>query len=264
MKVVILCGGKGTRLREETETRPKPLVKIGDAPILWHIMKQYSHYGFNEFILCLGYKGESIKEYILNLEVMSNDFTLVFGDERKLVLETRRHQEPWSITCVDTGEDTPTGGRLYRIRDYIKDEDFMATYGDGVSDVNIADVLKFHWATGKKSTLTAVNPSTAFGVVEVENNLAKSFKEKPQLQGMINGGFFVFRRDIFSYLHEDSVLEEEPLRKLAEERELAAFTHHGFWFCIDTFKQVEELRKMYATNQTPWMIWANGPRKAKE
>ncbi len=252
--VVILCGGTGTRLREETEYRPKPLVPVGDMPILWHIMKHYGRHGFREFILCLGYKGHMIKEFFLNYPWMANDVTLHLKTHRRVIHE-RRRPEDWKITFAETGLSTPTGGRVARIRKLIKSPAFCVTYGDGLSNVDLGKLLAFHRARKKTATLTAVHPPSPFGVIESQRGLARSFKEKPRLEGLINGGFFVFDRKIFSYLSDDSVLEEEPLRLLAERSELAVHEHRDFWMCMDTFKDVERLNRMWAAGDRPWVTW---------
>ena len=257
MKVVILCGGMGTRLREETEYRPKPLVKIGPQPILWHIMKIYSEQGFNDFVLCLGYKGEMIKEFFVNFDWMSQDFTLDLKTGKRVPLGQNPPMEDWKITFADTGIQTNTGGRIKRIQNLIEDDVFMCTYGDGLSNVDINALLKFHQNSGKIATLTAIHPMSPFGVIEVEGGLAKTFKEKPQLDGLINGGFFVFSRGIFDYLEDNSVLEEEPLRRLAYDKQLSVYEHKGFWQCMDTFKDVERLNAMYERGERPWMFWEN-------
>jgi len=252
--VVILCGGLGTRLREETEFKPKPLVAVGDMPILGHIMKIYGRYGFREFILCLGYKGHLIKEFFLNYPWMANDVTLHLRDHRQVVHEVRP-AEDWQITFADTGLHTPTGGRVAKVRKYIKSDDFCVTYGDGLANVDLDRLVAFHRAKKKIATLTAVHPMSPFGVIESEDGLARSFKEKPRLEGLINGGFFVFNRKIFDYLTEDSVLEEEPLRTLAGRGQLAVYEHRDFWMCMDTFKDVERLNRMWAEGRRPWVVW---------
>jgi len=254
MKVVILCGGRGTRLLEETEFKPKPLVKIGNMPILWHIMKGYSHFGFYDFILCLGYKGEMIKEFFVNFSWMTNDFTLELIKGEK-IFHSSSPIENWKITFVDTGLETPTGGRIKAIEGYIDDETFMATYGDGVSNVDIKMLLEFHKEKGKIATLTAVHPPSQFGVIEEKNGIASSFKEKPILEGLINGGFFVFNRKIFDYLSFDSVLEEEPLRQLTRDGQLSVYLHSGFWMCMDTFKQAQILNNMWNKGERLWKVW---------
>jgi glucose-1-phosphate cytidylyltransferase len=255
---VILCGGKGTRMKEETEFKPKPMVKVGQKPILWHVMKIYAYYGVKEFILCLGYKGEMIKEYFLNYQELNNDFTLDLSPDKKKVVIHHKDLEDWKITFADTGEESMTGSRIAQIEKYIgNDEEFFLTYGDGLSDVNINELYKFHKKQGKIATLTAVQPFSYFGVIEVEKGLVKNFQEKPKLEGTINGGFFVCNKKIFKYLSKDPscVLEQEPLKELTKERQLSAFEHKGFWFAMDTYKHVETLNKMWESNNPPWKVW---------
>ena len=252
--VVILCGGTGTRLREETEFKPKPLVPIGDMPILWHIMKLYGHYGFRRFVLCLGYKGHLIKEFFLEYPWRSNDVTLHLKSHRQVV-HGAHPPEDWEITFAETGQATPTGGRVKKIEKYVKGDLFCVTYGDGLSNVNLDALLAFHRSKKKTATLTAIHPMSPFGVIEASGGLARSFKEKPRLEGLINGGFFVFDRDVFDYLQEDSVLEERPLRTIAAEGGLAVHEHRDFWMCMDTFKDVERLNHMWAAGERPWVVW---------
>lgn len=256
MKVVILCGGMGTRMKEETEFRPKPLVEIGGMPILWHIMKIYFHYGFNEFVLPLGYKGNMLKDYFVNYEWMSNDFTLNLQSRHKNFYY-RRRLEDWSITFVDTGLETNTGGRVKKIEKYIQEDEFMLTYGDGVADINIPELLAFHKSKNKIATLTGVHPMSSYGVVEIgDSGTVKGFKEKPHLDGWINAGFFVFHRKIFEYLDDNVVLEKEPMQRLAAEDQLAIYLHHGFWKSMDTHKDQQVLNKLWAEyNSPPWKIW---------
>lgn len=258
IKVVILCGGFGTRLKEETEFRPKPLVEIGNRPIIWHIMNLYSYYGFNNFILCLGYKGEMIKDYFLNYELMINDFTINLNSKRQIIYhddETQQKQD-WNVTLVDTGLETGTGGRVKRIEKFIYEDTFMLTYGDGVADINIGKVLEFHKKMDKIGVLSAVHPPSRFGVIEHDGqSLVRGFKEKPYLDGLINGGFFVFKREFFNYLNEGSVLEKEPLGKLTQENQLATYVHPGFWKCMDTFKDARELNHLWNNGEAPWKIW---------
>jgi len=252
MKVVILCGGKGTRMREETEYRPKPLVEIGGKPILWHIMKSYSSYGLNDFILCVGYKGEMIKQYFMDMYWRNNDFTLHFNGDRKIEYHTKE-EEDWNITIINTGIETMTGGRLKQVEKYIDDKEFMFTYGDGLSNVNIIELLEFHRKKGKIGTLTGVNPISTFGVMEVKDGIVNSFKEKPILNNRINGGFMVFNRDIFKYLgSEDCFFEQEPIRNLAKDKQLAVYEHNGFWTAIDTFKDVEAVNKLWDKGEHLW------------
>ena len=233
MKVVILCGGKGTRLREFTEDIPKPLVEIGGKPILWHIMKIYSHYGFNDFILCLGYKGKIIEDYFKN-----------------------NNHENWNIEFVDTGEKSNKGQRIKAVEKYIKDEDFFVAYGDDVADVNIKECLDYHLKNGKIVTLTAVNPESQFGIMEVnDNNEIIEFKEKPKLDHWINGGFFVFNKKIFSYITDDYDLEKETFNELVKEKQICAFKHPGFWKCMNTFKDTIELNELWDKDKAPWKVW---------
>jgi len=252
IKVVILCGGRGTRLVEETEYRPKPMVHIGDRPILTHIMNIYSGYGFKDFILTLGYKGAMIKDYFLNFDYYTNDFTIDLGEGKVITPHTRRHPD-WRITLANTGEETLTGGRIKRIEPYIDGDTFMMTYGDGVSDIDISQLLKYHRKMGKIATVTGVHPMTRFGELEIKDGLVKEFREKPQVKtGLINGGFFVFQREVFNYLSEDGSLERKPLERLARDGELAIFRHNGFWHCMDTYRDMEQLNEIWATGAAPW------------
>jgi glucose-1-phosphate cytidylyltransferase len=257
MKVVILCGGKGTRLREETEFRPKPMVNIGDRPVLWHIMKIYAHYGFKEFVICLGYKGDIIKDYFLNYEMMNNDFTIDLGSKKDIQIHSDHEENDWQITLADTGEESQTGARVKRIEKYINDNIFMLTYGDGVSQINIKDLLNFHKSHEKIGTMTGVHPPSRFGEFSTEKNKITRFNEKPQSsEGMINGGFFVFNRDFFNYLDEDEncVLEKEPLKNLAEDGELMLYQNSAFWQCVDTYRELEILNKLWKEDK-PWKVW---------
>ncbi len=258
MKVVILCGGKGERLREETEFKPKPLIEIGNMPILWHIMKIYSHYGYNDFILLLGYKGYMIKEFFLNFEYMSNDFTLNLENKKKpIVFHKNAERENWNITFIDTGLDTNTGGRIARIKYLISDEDFFLTYGDGLSNININKLYEFHKKKGKILTLTGVSPYSTFGILKVKDGLVQSFKEKPRMKDQINGGFFVSNKKIFKYLSEDRecIFEKAPLKSLAKDNELAVYEHDSFWAAMDTYKQVKHLNDLWNTPSSPWKVW---------
>ncbi|MCB2309110.1 glucose-1-phosphate cytidylyltransferase [Clostridium estertheticum] len=253
MKVVILCGGKGTRMREETEYRPKPLVEIGGKPILWHIMKIYSSYGFNDFVLCVGYKGEMIKQYFMDMYWRNNDFTMHLDGDRKLEYHTKE-EEKWNITIVDTGSETLTGGRLKQVEKYIDDEEFMFTYGDGLSDVNILELLKFHRERGRIGTLTGVNPISPFGVMEVEDGILKEFKEKPILKDRVNGGFMVLNKKVFDYLpDEDCFFEQEPIKNLAKDKQIAVYEHNGFWVAIDTIKDVQTVNKLWDKGEHLWI-----------
>ncbi len=254
--VVILCGGKGTRLREETEYKPKPLVEIGGRPILWHIMKGYSYFGFNNFILCLGYKGQAIKEYFLNYEFMNNDFALRIKTKEYCTLDSKTPLEDWNIIFSDTGAETNTGGRIKKIEKYVKSDFFMATYGDGISDINIESLLEFHLQHKKIATITGFHPRTKYGQVRVrKDGKVLSFQEKPWLKDFINGGFFVFNRKFFDYLEEDCILEKEPFERLVEEQQMVLYKHEGFWFAVDTYKDYLEINTMFERGETPWMLW---------
>ena len=257
MKVVILAGGMGTRLSEETDLKPKPMVEIGGNPILWHIMKIYSSHGFNEFIICCGYKGYMIKEYFANYFIHQADITVDLGKNSIEVHKSKA--EPWKITLVDTGLNTMTGGRIKRVRDYLGNESFMLTYGDGVSNVNIKSLFDFHRKTGKLATVTAVQPSGKFGAINLtEGNTVKSFTEKPAADGAwVNGGFFVLEPGIFDYIKEDdaTVWERSPLEDLANDNQLEAYKHTGFWRPMDTLRDRIELDNMWLTGKAEWKIW---------
>ncbi len=256
MKVVILAGGLGTRLAEETSIKPKPMVEIGGKPILWHIMKIYSHYGFNEFIICLGYKGFVIKEFFFNYYLHKSDITIDLMSNNSEIHQN--YSEPWKITLVDTGDSTLTGGRLKRVQKYVGNETFLLTYGDGLADLNIQDVVEFHREKMQIATLTAAQPHGRFGALQIDaTNSVTSFKEKPTGDGSwINGGFFVLEPQVFDYIEGDStIFEREPLEKLAENQELNAFHHHGFWMAMDKLSDKQELEKMWQSGKAPWKIW---------
>lgn len=258
MKVAILCGGMGTRLREETEFRPKPMVHIGNRPILWHIMKIYSHYGFKEFVLCLGYKGEMIKKYFYHYPLLNNDVTVRLGREGAVEIHDTTEEDDWRVTLVNTGEHALKGARLKRAEKYLTDDVFMVTYGDGVADVDIGQLLAFHRQHGKLATLLGVRPPSLFGELKVEEDRATLFVEKPQTSsGVINGGFFVFNRAIFDYLSDDDTCDFErgPLEKVAANGELMVLIHDGFWACMDTYRDVEYLNQLWKTGQAPWKAW---------
>jgi glucose-1-phosphate cytidylyltransferase len=257
MKTVILCGGQGMRLREETEFRPKPLVTIGGRPLLWHIIKIYAHYGINDFVICLGYKGEMIKKYFLDYDAMNEDFTIRLGDNRHIEPHGK-HEQNYSVTLAETGSETMTGGRISRIRRYIDDDLFMVTYGDGLADINIAKLLEFHRCHGKLATLTTVKPVSRFGVLEIGNSSeVMRFVEKPKLEGWISAGFLVFHREVFEYLGgDDCVLEQGPLEKLAEAGQLMAFPHTGFFFAVDTYREYRLLNELWDQGNAPWKAWA--------
>lgn len=258
MKVVILAGGYGTRLAEETQIKPKPMVEIGGKPILWHIMKIYSHYGLNEFYPALGYKGEVIKDFFFNYTSKTRDFSVHLKSGDVSFHETSQTAEDWSVNLFDTGKDTMTGGRLLRLKPYLNNEKaFMLTYGDGVCDVDIQKLLDFHKAHGKIATVTAVRPPARFGALEIVENKVTDFHEKPQVgEGWINGGFFVFSPEIFNYLENDAtILEQSPLEKLAKAGQLMAYQHQGFWHCMDTVRDRDVLEKLWSTNKAPWKVW---------
>jgi glucose-1-phosphate cytidylyltransferase len=258
MKVVILCGGMGTRLRGETEFRPKPMVSIGGKPILWHIMKIYSHFGFNEFVLCLGYKGEIIKEYFYHYSLFSNDTTIRLGRERTVEIHNTAEEDNWAVTLVDTGEHALKGARLKRVEKYAPGDTFMVTYGDGLGNVDIRDLLAFHRAHGRLATLTGVRPPSLFGELQVEHGRAVLFVEKPQTSsGFINGGFFVFDRRVFDHLHDadDCDLESGTLEKLAAQGELMVYEHRGDWACMDTYRDVTFLNRLWTANEAFWKVW---------
>lgn len=257
MIVVILCGGLGTRLREETEFRPKPMVPVGNRPILWHIMKTYAHHGHKDFILCLGYKGEVIKDYFLNYKWNTSDVRLNLGATPKVAYLTNHNEEDWKVTMVDTGAETMTGGRIRRVLPYVDSDTFLATYGDGVTDSDINASIEFHKKHGKLATLTAVQLAARFGDVVVEGSRVTAFKEKTKdYSQFINGGFFVFNKGIGDYLKDDTtILEREPLTRLAAEGQIHAFQHSGFWQCMDTYREQQMLDKMYVSGQAPWKVW---------
>jgi len=257
MKVVIFCGGLGTRLREETEFRPKPMVPVGDRPILWHIMKTYAHFGHKEFILCLGYKGEAIKDYFRNYQWYTSDVTLQLGARPRIQYHTRHDEEDWVVTMVDTGQNTQTGGRLKRVLPYVKDDTFLLTYGDGVTDSDINASIAFHRRMKRIVTITAVHPTGRFGDIDIENKVVTSFREKPERSsGFINGGFFVLNKKIGDYLTGDAcVFEQEPLNRLAADRQIAAYVHTGFWQCMDTYREQQLLTTLWNSGKAPWKIW---------
>lgn len=269
MQVVILCGGQGTRLKEETQFRPKALVEIGDHPILWHILKGYGHYGFTDFILCLGYKGDMIKQYFLNFERLHTNLRITLGPTPSVSVLSPEKPEPWSLTCVDTGADTPTGGRIHRIRPFIPatDEIFMVTYGDGVSNVDIHALLAFHKRHGRTATVTAVRPVSRFGTLQIEGELATGFVKGAHVEsGWIDGGFFVFDRRIFDYLDDFSWLSgdvrdvkdgrgQATLQQLIGEQQLAVYQHQGFWAAMDTQRDMETLTAIWKTGQAEWKVW---------
>jgi len=256
MKAVILAGGLGTRISEETHLKPKPMIEIGGKPILWHIMKIYSHYGVTDFVICCGYKGYLIKEYFANYFLHMSDVTFDMRNNSMQVLQ--QSAEPWRVTLIDTGEETMTGGRLRRVAPYLKDEEaFCFTYGDGVSDVNIAELIAFHKAQKVKATLTATLPPGRFGALDMQGDKVRTFKEKPKGDGgMINGGFFVLSPAVLDLLDgDDCIWERAPLEALAERGELAAYQHHGFWQAMDTLRDKTHLEELWQSGQAPWRVW---------
>lgn len=258
MKVVILCGGYGTRISEESHLRPKPMIEIGERPILWHIMKTYSHYGFNEFVLCLGYKGHMIKEYFANYFLYGSDITFDLTSNNRMEIHSSESVEPWKVTLANTGLDTMTGGRIKRIQKYIGDESFMLTYGDGVADVNVQKLCEFHKEHGKIATITAVQPSGKYGVLGINEELAVlEFVEKPKnVDAWINGGFMVLEPRIFDFIDSDATsFEVEPLETLASEGEIAAYKHVGFWQCMDSQRDKHVLESIWKSGKAPWKVW---------
>ncbi|MCQ2390469.1 MAG: glucose-1-phosphate cytidylyltransferase [Kiritimatiellae bacterium] len=258
MKVVLLAGGAGTRIAEESAKRPKPMVEIGGMPILWHIMKTYAHHGFCEFVICAGYKQHMIKEWFADYFLRQSDVTFDFTTGRESVTVHHSHIEPWKVTIADTGLATMTGGRLARIKEYTGNEPFLMTYGDGVCDVNIQELVKFHRSHGKIATLTAVVPEQQKGFLDIgENNSVRAFREKSIADAApINAGYMVLNPEIFNYLTGDScILERGPLEKLAAEGELKSYVHHGFWQCMDNMREHDILERLYAEGHAPWKVW---------
>jgi glucose-1-phosphate cytidylyltransferase len=256
-KVVILCGGQGTRMREETEFRPKALVEVGGKPVLWHLMRHYDHFGFRRFVLCLGYRGNMIKEYFVNYHWMMKDFTLKLG-ETPAIVSRDGAPENWEITFVDTGLGTQTGGRLSRVRDEIDTDWFLANYCDGLSDVDLDELVAFHQKHAKVATLTGFHPHSKYGVIRVDGRgIVNYWQEKPLMNDYTSGGFFVFKRGIFKYLEDDErcILEHGPFRKLASAGQMALFQHTGFWQCMDTFKEAQALNAIWDKGQAPWKLW---------
>lgn len=257
MKVVILAGGFGTRISEESHLKPKPMIEIGERPILWHIMKMYSHYGFNDFVICLGYKGYCIKEYFAHYFIHESNITFDFRNANEKIIHNNS-AEPWRVTLVNTGIEAMTGGRVKRIRPYIGDEPFMLTYGDGVADIDIRELVSYHESHGKLATVTATQPSGRFGALNIaENDRVRGFQEKPRGDmSWINAGFFVMHPGIFDYIADDStVLEKEPLENLARDGELAAYKHSGFWQPMDTLRDKNLLEDLWGTGRAPWKVW---------
>lgn len=258
MKTVILAGGLGTRISEESHLRPKPMIEIGEKPILWHIMKIYSHYGFNDFIICCGYKGYMIKEYFAEYYLHCSDITFDFTSSNKMIIHNNI-AEPWKVTLVDTGLNTQTGGRIKRVQKYVGDETFMLTYGDGVSDVNLNDLLEYHKKNGKYATMTAVQPGGRYGVLDIgDDDRVNEFVEKSKEDGgWINAGFMVLEPEVFKYISEkeNCIFEREPLEKLAQDGQLQAYKYNGFWKCMDTQRDKNQLDSLWKSNDASWKVW---------
>ncbi|MCT4621487.1 MAG: sugar phosphate nucleotidyltransferase [Marinisporobacter sp.] len=254
MKVVILCGGKGARMKEVTDDMPKPLAMIGGKPILWHIMKLYEYYGFNEFILLLGYKGDKIKEYFMDYRWKNHDFIL---DNNTGKIHLLQQPENWKITFIDTGLNTMTGSRIKKVQNYIEDETFMLTYGDGVGNVNIKNLLKFHREKGRSATVTGIVKKSQYGTLTVKNDIAESFQEKSEINGIINGGFFVLNKKVFQYLRDDDncIFEQAPLMNLAKNNELAVYPHQGMWMAMDTYKDLLVANEIFEEDKKSWRVW---------
>jgi glucose-1-phosphate cytidylyltransferase len=259
MKVVVLCGGVGTRLREETEFRPKPMVEVGGRPILWHIMKIYAHYGFSDFVLCLGYKGNVIKDYFLNYEAMNNDFSICLGEQSKIRYHGQHTEQGFTVTLADTGQDSMTGGRIQRIEKYIDGDTFLLTYGDGVSDVNIARLMEFHRSHDKIATVTTVPPISRFGMIKLTggNDHVQSFNEKPKTDGWMSAGYFILNRGVFDYLGDDhTIFERQPMERLVADGQLMAYRHDGFFYAMDTYREYQHLNELWNRGEAPWRVWA--------
>jgi glucose-1-phosphate cytidylyltransferase len=258
MKVVILCGGLGTRLREETEFRPKPMVEVGGRPILWHIMKTYAHYGFREFVLCLGYRGNVIKEYFLNYAAMNNDFTITLGSQADIQYHGAHGEQDFRVTLVDTGQATMTGGRVRRVARFVDGGTFMVTYGDGLADIHVGKLLEFHRAHGRLATVTTVRPTSRFGIVKTNGDaLVTAFSEKPRMGDWISAGYFVFEPGVLDYLAagDECIMEREPMERLAADGQLVAYRHEGFFYAMDTYREHEALNGMWNSGNVPWRVW---------
>ncbi len=256
MKAVLLAGGLGTRMREETEFRPKPMVEVGGRPVLWHIMKILGQKNIQDFVICTGYKSEIIKNYFANYDAMNSDFTVKLGSQDRIAYHGAHDESEWTVTVADTGATTMTGGRIKRVQKYLGDERFLCTYGDGIADVDIDALLEYHISHGKIATMTAVQPLSRFGVLDLaDDGSVRKFKEKPQVEGWINIGYFIFEPEIFDYLGDNSVLEEEPLRQLAADNQIAAYKHNGFWQPMDTYRETLMLNELWDSGKPPWRSW---------
>lgn len=256
LPVVLLAGGLGTRMREETEYKPKPMVDVGGRPVIWHIMKNLSQQGVQEFIVCAGYKKEIIKEFFLNYRALTNDFTISLNELSAQVIHDAGVAEDWEVTVSDTGEFTQTGGRVKRIQSYVGNRRFLVTYGDGLADIDLTQLMKFHESHGRMATISTVRPTSRFGVMDIsKTGRVEKFREKPRVEDWINIGFFIFEPEIFDYLNRDCVLEQEPLMELARLGELYAYQHPGFWQPMDTFRESQMLNEMWSNNDAPWKNW---------
>jgi glucose-1-phosphate cytidylyltransferase len=257
MKAVLLAGGLGTRMREETEFRPKPMVEIGGRPVLWHIMKILGQQDLSDFVICTGYKSEQIKNYFSNYAILNQDFTVRLGDTSNVIYHDAHGEADWSVTVADTGPSTMTGGRIKRIERYVSGETFLCTYGDGIANIDLPALLEYHRSHGKIATVTTVQPLSRFGVLDLDSDgSVRQFKEKPQVEGWINIGYFIFEPAIFDYLDPNSVLEEEPLRRLAEDGQIAAYRHSGFWQPMDTYRETLMLNSLWDSGEAPWKTWS--------
>jgi glucose-1-phosphate cytidylyltransferase len=253
MKAVILAGGLGTRLREETEFRPKPMVEIGGHPIIWHLMKLLAHRGLDEFVVCTGYRGEVIKDYFLNYEARNQDFTVHLGSKTSIEYHGEHDENDWTVTVVDTGQETQTGGRVKRVERFLGGERCLVTYGDGLADIDVDALLAFHEAHGKLATVTTLS---RFGVMDIDDDVrVEHFREKPQSDGYVNAGFFIFEPGVFAYLDEDCILEQDPLAKLAADGQLRAYRHEGFWQPMDTYREFTMLNELWRAGDAPWKVW---------
>ncbi len=254
--VVILCGGQGTRFREQTERRPKPMIEVAGKPILWHIMSFYAGHGFTDFVLCLGYKGDVIKRYFLDFAAMESDFTVSLSEPGKITYHSA-HQRNWNVTCVNTGATAMTGARLHRVAQHLDGSDFMLTYGDGVSNVDVPALLDFHRSHGRAATVTGVRPAGRSGELSVEGTQVQRFSEKPMELGYINGGFFAFKKEFLRYVNNDEgcILERAPLEQASADGELQMFAHHGYWQCMDTYRDLMRLEADWAEGDAPWRSW---------
>ncbi len=262
MKAVILAGGLGTRLREETEFRPKPMVEIGGKPVLWHLMKIFASHGLTDFVICAGYKGEHIKEYFLNYAAHNNDFTVNLGRPEEIVFHDAHHESDWTVTVADTGPTTMTAGRVARIERFVRGERFLVTYGDGLADIDVPALLDFHATHGLEATLTTVRPTSRFGLVDTSaSGVVTRFREKPQMDGRVNAGFFVFEPSVFRFLRDSDhlMLEQEPLTAIAAEGQLAAYRHDGFWQPMDTSREHVLLNQLWDAGRAPWAVWDRSP-----